>query len=123
MSISQKRHRFGDAIALAARLKHRVTIQQRSRSDDGAGGSSVSWSNVAIVWAELRSRESGADEKAAGGQLQAQARLQMTMRYRSGITSDMRVLYRGQSYNIRRVENVDHANVLLELLLEEGVAL
>jgi SPP1 family predicted phage head-tail adaptor len=44
------------------------------------------------------------------------------MRYRSGITSDMRVSYGGRQFNIRRIDNVNEAGVLLELQLEEGVA-
>lgn len=122
MSVRPKRHRFASPIALAARLRHRVTLQQRERSDDAAGGSSVSWSNVAIVWADLRSRSSGADERAVGEKLEAFSTHEMTIRYRANITSDMRVSYKGRLFNIRRVDDVDGANVILELLLEEGVA-
>ncbi len=120
MSLPSKKASSGDPIGLAARLKHRVVIEQRSRSDDGAGGSSVSWSSVATVWAELRSKSGS--ERDFGGKLEARATHELTMRYRSGVTTDMRVSYGGRVFNIRRVENVNEAGVLLEMQLEEGVA-
>ena len=122
MSLGNNRGRFGSPLALAARLKHRVSIEQRVRSADAAGGSDVSWSPVLTAWAELRSRSRGGDENAAGGKLEANITHEMTMRYRSGITNDMRVAYQGRVFNIRRLVNVDEAGVILELLLEEGVA-
>lgn len=123
MSLNPTRGRFASPLALCARLKHRVTIEQRVRTQDGVGGSTVSWSPVLVAWAELRSRTSGGDERAVAGKLEAQQTHELTMRYRSGITTDMRVSYKGRIFNIRSIVNVDEAGVLLELLLEEGVAL
>jgi SPP1 family predicted phage head-tail adaptor len=120
MSLPSKNASSGDPIGLAARLKHRVVIQQRVLSADGAGGSTESWSSVATVWAELRARSGS--ERSFAGKLETRATHALTMRYRSGITSDMRVSYGGRQFNIRRIDNVNEAGVLLELQLEEGVA-
>lgn len=122
MSLSHQRGRFGDPRALAARLNQRVTIQQPVYTDDAAGGGTVVWNDVATVWAEIRSRGGGAGERLFAGKLEASATHEITLRYRSDVTPAMRVSYDGRVFNIRRVEDVDAAGVLLELLAEEGVA-
>ena len=117
MSLADKRGK-----ELAARLRRRITIQQPVYSGDGAGGSTVSWSDVDTVWAEIASRRTGGEALFAG-KLQAGMTHVVTIRYRADVTAKMRISYDGRLFNIRRVDNVDAADVLLELLVEEGAAL
>ena len=111
-----------DAQSLAARLKHRVIIQQPVDATDAAGGSVREWSDLAIVWAEIASRRTGGEAFFAG-KLQATTTHVVTIRYRSDVSAQMRLSYDGRLFNIRRVDNRDTAGVLLELLVEEGAAL
>jgi SPP1 family predicted phage head-tail adaptor len=37
----------------AGALDKRVTIQARNESDDGGGGQTIAWTDVAIVWASV----------------------------------------------------------------------
>lgn len=122
MSISHRRIRSDDPRNLAARLKHRVTFQEAVFSGDDVGGRQTEWSPVATVWAELRSRSAGAGESLFAGKIQAESTHILTLRYRNDIRTDMRVSYNNRLFNIRHVDNIDAANVMLELLLEEGVA-
>lgn len=124
MSIRHPLPSWADARDLASRLRQRITLQQAQETADGAGGSSRSWSDVATVWAELVPyRVSRGDERVLAEQLQAEVTHRVSLRYRSDVTVDMRISYAGRLFNIRSVTNVGEADVLLDLLVEEGVAL
>ena len=122
MTILYPTHGFGDPRELAARMRQRVTIQQATETADTAGGTTRSWSDVATVWAEVLPLGGGRIERLFANQLQAEASHRITIRYRSGVTTAMRISYAGRVFNIRSVTNVNEAGVLLELLVEEGVA-
>ena len=86
-------------MALAAgKLRHRVTIQRQAQSRDAASGDvKVSWSDVATVWAAVEPLSVREFIAAQANQSQITARI--TIRYRSGLTADMRILHRDQIYN------------------------
>ena len=56
----------------------------------------------------------------AGGQV-AEARTEITIRYRPFISAQSRVLYRGAVYNIRHVNNLMARNETLILTCDTGV--
>lgn len=120
MSLRVRSARFGDPRQLAARLKHRITIEQPVYTTDAAGGGTTIWTPLATVWAEIRTRSGR--ERLFAGKLEASSTHTITLRYRSDVTEKMRISFDGRLFNIRRVENVDAADVLLELAVEEGVA-
>lgn len=122
MSVRGSSRRYDDASQLAARLRHRLSIEQPVYTEDAAGGGTTLWSEVATVWGEIRTRGSGGGERLFGGALEASATQDVTIRYRSDVTPKMRIVHGGRVLNIRRVENVDGANVILHLETEEGVA-
>lgn len=118
-------HRFpsdGDARELASRLKQRIIIQQPIETADGVGGTTRSWNDVATVWAELVPLRSGRGEALVNRQLEATVTHRVTIRYRADVTTAMRINYGGRVFNIRSVTNIGEANVTLEMLAEEGVA-
>ena len=106
--------------AIVSRLRQRITIQQQSQTPDTGGGFSRSWGNVATVWAEVI--PISGREVLANQQLQGQVTHRITIRYRSGVTTAMRVAYEGRVFNIRSVLNIRERDDLLEILAEEGVA-
>ena len=106
---------------LASRLNTRITIQQPARTTDVTGGASVSWGDLVSLWAEMRSLSRG-DEKLFAGKIQAEAAMLFTIRARSDVTASMRILAKGKTYQIRRIDDVDGAGVILQILAEEGVA-
>jgi SPP1 family predicted phage head-tail adaptor len=85
-------------MALAAgKLRHRVVIQSQSRSRSASGDVLVSWRDVATVWAAVEPLSVREFISAQSQQSQIVARI--TVRYREGLTADMRILHRGQVYN------------------------
>lgn len=102
----------------AGRLRHRVTIQQKVEAVNGFGERIVSWSTVANVSAgvePLRGREFFDAE-----QVQAEISHRVIMRYRPGINSTMRLLYKGRVLHIQAPPiDVDERHRELQLMCRE----
>lgn len=105
----------------SGRLNQRVTLQSKAVTRDAIGTEVVSWSTVATLWAAVdpvRGREFISLRAA-----QSDITTRITIRYRSGVTSAMRVLHDGAEYNIREVINPRSGNESLELMcVAEAVA-
>lgn len=108
----------------AGALRHTIAIQEASETSDGMGGSSVTFANVsgmgsvpAAVW-PLK-----ATERIDAMKLEHQVTHKVRIRYRSGITTKMRVNWsdKSKTFNIVGIINPDERNIMLELLcLEES---
>lgn len=99
-------------------LKERVTLQSRAAGVDSHGHPSTSWSDVATVWADvqpIRGRE-----YFAAGQTQAPVDVRVRIRYRSGVTPAMRVLWRSVPHDIVSVIDMGAQRVALELMCMTG---
>lgn len=83
-------------------LDRRITFQRRTGTQDGATGAyTYAWSNIATaptVWAQVQDvlRAERIDSSISMAERPARIRC----RYRSDITSDMRVLYNGRTLRI-----------------------
>jgi SPP1 family predicted phage head-tail adaptor len=76
----------------AGNLRHRVTIQRVALATaDSYGQQTEEWSDVATVWAEVRSLNGIEGWKAK--QIQPEASVQVLMRYTSDLTPADRLLY------------------------------
>lgn len=111
---------MGIATTAAGRFEQRVTLQQRVAGVNALGQASTSWATVVDLWAAvepLRGREFF-----AAGQTQSEVTTRITIRYRQGITSAMRLVWRGQPYDIRDVIEPNGQRQTLELMCLRGVA-
>ncbi len=106
-----------DAIASGA-LRHRVILQAPQETADGGGGASVTWTDVAVVWAEIAPLRG--TERLRAGQLEAALTHRVTIRYRAGVTPEMRVAFGNRLFNIRAVIDPGERRRRLDLLCEEG---
>ena len=88
-------------MSLAHRLRHRVTIEQKTAGADAWGQPVETWETVAIVPAEVWPL-SGREYIAAQAE-QAGVTTRITIRYQSGIEPAMRITHDGKTYNIRAV--------------------
>lgn len=86
-------------------LRHSVTIQSRTDVSDGRGGSAPTWGTHVAVWANVSPVSSG--EAFSAGQLQGSITHRVTLRYQSGITTGMRVLWGSRVLLIEGVRNLD----------------
>jgi len=90
-------------VSTIAEMRERVTLQSPMRTADGAGGADVSWTDVTTVWAKVE--EGAGSERLTGERLAAQAALSLTIRYRAGVTTEMRALWNARVLNIRAVRD------------------
>lgn len=102
-------------------LRKRVTIQAETPTTDNAGGYALAWTDVMTVWADIK--PSSGQKVFTDSHLEGHVTHHITMRYQTGITTDMRVTYNSRLFNIRAALNTDEQNHWLELLVEEGSAL
>lgn len=82
----------------AGKLKHRISIEQKSETIDSVGDAVNTWTTFKTVWAEVLS-QSGKEFFAAREQHSELTHL-ITIRYLSGVTPKMRINHGGSFYNI-----------------------
>ncbi|WP_110642458.1 phage head closure protein [Salinicola sp. CPA57] len=105
----------------AGKLRHRVELQQKGtgRNPDTGGVIDV-WQSVTTVWASIEPLS--AREFIAAGATQASVTTRITIRYREGVTAQMRAVSRGKIYNIEGVLPDDKSGrEYLTLPCSEGV--
>ena len=105
---------------MIADLRHRLVLEERVSIADGGGGASESWTEVATLWASMH-QKSGREREAAD-RLGVHATTDITIRYRSGVTTDMRFRLGTQHFNIRAVLDVDGRRRWLRCICAVGGA-
>ncbi len=105
-------------MGLAAQLVYRITLQQRSTAQDAYGQQAATWSDVASVWAGIDYVDG--KEDVASASLQPTTTAKVTIRWRAGVTPAMRVVYRGQAWNIGAVLPARNRRELLLLCTAGG---
>lgn len=107
----------------AGRMRDRVTFQRFSRTSDGGGGYTQSWTDIVTVWGQL-DLERGRERVAAD---RVESDLAGILRVRSSteveaVTTADRVSVLGEYYQIRSIANVDRKADYIEMVVERGVA-
>lgn len=108
----------------AGTLRKRITLQQQSTSLDTYGQQTVTWTDVATVWASLE--PSVGRELVAAQAVSLDQPTTITIRWQPAFANPkavaaMRVVYNGRIFNIHSVENEAERNTLLTLLASEGL--
>jgi SPP1 family predicted phage head-tail adaptor len=98
----------------AGALDQRVAIQQKSITRDAYGAEVVTWVAVATVW--MSAEPISGREYVALRQAQSDVTTRFRMRYRPGITTAMRLLWAGQTFNVTEVLIPGGARREIELL-------
>jgi len=75
----------------ASDLRHRVTIQTPVRTGDGQGGATVTWTDVATVWAQVTPGTGG--ERVIAHGLREQSPYDVRIRYRPDVTAACRLVW------------------------------
>jgi SPP1 family predicted phage head-tail adaptor len=110
-------------MASPGKLDQRVTFQTATLTSDGMGGSTRAWGSVPstpTVWANVRAM--GGTEAMQADQQQATTRYLFTVRNRTDISEDDRIVWRSENYNIRRIEREGTRKMYLIIEAERGVA-
>jgi len=103
--------------ARIGRMRHRIRIEQPVSTPDGAGGSSVTWTEIATAWAALRPLS--ADEIVDGDGLAQRITHDVVLRFRPGVTAAMRFVSNGRVFALRSVMDPNETGIWLRCLVEE----
>lgn len=100
-------------------LPHQITLQTRGSTVDGHGQTVESWADTRTCRAQCEPLNGR--EWFAAGQLQGSLSVRFTIRYFAGITAGMRVMWRGEPYEIISVIEPGGDLEWLELMCASGV--
>jgi len=108
------------SVVTLAAMRERVVLEEPVAVADGAGGSIVSWVEVAEVWAAIRPR--GANEGVDAGGIGGRVTHDITIRFRDGVVAPRRFRIGARLFDIKSVIDVENAHRFLKCLVEERVA-
>lgn len=104
----------------AGDLRERITFQQRAAGQDSLGAPNGAWADVVTLSA--KAEPLSGREYFAAGQMQASIDVRFTIRYRTGLSETMRVVWRGEPYEIVSPPiNTDGARDVLEIMCTKGI--
>ena len=86
-------------------LNQRVQLQSLSEIPDGCGGLEKTWTNIASLWASVKSVVPTSAELAQ--QVTEETLLEVSIRYREDVTSGWRFLKDARSWRIMTVADPD----------------
>jgi SPP1 family predicted phage head-tail adaptor len=101
------------------RLRHRITIEEPTRTADGMGGWTVTWTEVSTVWAGVE--PVSGKERIAADAVEAEVTHKVIIRYASWLTPDMRITFGDRHFDIRAIINPAEKDVMQEILATEIV--
>lgn len=110
---------FGSSIPPAGRLNRQVQIQSCTTAQDAFGQRTQTWTTIATPWAHIEPLDGRKLELAQA--INAEVTHQLTLHYRTGITTAHRVLYQTRVYNVHAVLDPEMAHTSLHLLCSEGL--
>lgn len=104
----------------SGKLRHRVTIKEKSVSQNAFGEEVITWTDVVTLWARispLRGRE-----YIEARQVQADVTTKIVTRHYPGIGPSMRVVHNGRTFEIVAPPiNPDERDIQMELLCREEI--
>ena len=108
---------IGGRRAGIADLRARVTLQAPLESDDGAGGVTVAWADVATVWALVEAQS--AREQIVSGHLDGVVSHKVILRHRDDLRGGWRIVSEGQVLRVLAAHDPDGRGRTLECRCEE----
>lgn len=100
-------------------LRRRVQLQRPTDSTDSYGQPTRSWATYATVWAQVLPLSS--DESRVANVQGVFITHRVTIRHRTDVTAEDRVLLNSRELNIKGIRNLEEAGVMLELDAEENI--
>lgn len=103
----------------SGRLRHLLTIQSASHSQDGLGEDIESWSDSGTVYGDI---QAGNGRKYVHGEQNIhEVTHEIETRYHSGITQANRLKFGTRVFNIVRAINVGERNIRMMILTKEEI--
>ncbi|SEJ31649.1 phage head-tail adaptor, putative, SPP1 family [Azotobacter beijerinckii] len=100
-------------------LRHRLTFQRRQTGTDDFGQPLAGWEDIATVWASIE--PISGRELLAAQQTQGEITHRIRCRYRDGLSTASRALFKERVFDLQSVINPRELNASLEILANEGL--
>lgn len=102
----------------AGRLRHRVTLQTPGTPTKNSVGEDLpAWDTVATLWAAIEAV--GGREFVASGGIRTEGTHLITIRYRTGVTPAMRIVWGSRTFAVEAARDPDGRRWTLELQCSE----
>ena len=98
-------------------MRERVQIYSQTQTVDAAGSISTTWTLAATTWARVEPM--GASAIVLANRDDAQRLYRMTIRYRTTITTNSRVVWRSRKFDVEGVLDPTEQRVFLTVMLRE----
>jgi len=99
-------------------LRHRITFQNLTLMPDGQGGSDEVWADAFTVWASVVPKNKS--ERLFSAQIQYQRTHQIIIRWREGVSTEQRILFKGRVFQIHAFSNYDERRFFITIDAEEN---
>jgi SPP1 family predicted phage head-tail adaptor len=103
----------------AGELRYRIIVQKRSITRDEEGDINETWSDVVTTWASIKPIQGR--EYFSALAVNAEKNIRFVIRYRLGITQEMRILYNGQIFDIQSIVDIEERHRELEIVCKEVI--
>ncbi len=100
-----------------ADLRHRLTLEQPVSSPDGAGGVTITWSALKVLWARIEPKTGR--ETFTHDQMETVISHEITARYDAAIRPNMRLLKNSRIFEILAVINLEEKSRWQQILVRE----
>jgi SPP1 family predicted phage head-tail adaptor len=107
----------------AGQLRHRVTIQARTQTQDASGDPVTSWTTLATVWGAVEPIR-GREATFAGDQVLGETDTRVRLRYSPAaaqVTPGHRLEHQGALFNVVSVAHVRLGQQEIEIMAKSGV--
>ena len=101
----------------AGNLRQRVTIKQKTATQDAYGDEVITWVSWATVWAAVEPLTGR--EFLAARQVTAEVTTRIRIRYRSGILPEWRVTFGTKNYDIHSILHIEEREREIHLMCQE----
>ena len=93
---------------ITGNLIKRIALQHYVETRSASGAVTRTWATYATVWAQVRTLSGR--ERDIAQQERATLSHEITIRYRSGVQADHRILYDSRYFDVKDVRNFDERN-------------
>ena len=104
---------------MIGKLGERIVIEQATLAADGYGGQVKTWATLATVWANVASKSG--NERFSEDRTNAFGMYSFTIRTRLDVNEAMRIVWRGEVYDIRHIARAGYGPQYMTLDAERGV--
>lgn len=102
------------------KMRYRVKIESATDTTDAGGGRARVYNTLATVYANIKPIKG--TETFRQGKVSSDTTHEVTLRYRSDLSTKYRICYGTRVFSIKSILNIDERDRFLKLECKEGVA-